>query len=221
MDPNYLGHFANLLFAAAYLVRGILWLRILSIIACIAAVLFNYCAPARPLWVAIYWNIFFVSVNVVQVWILFKEKAGIRFTEEEKELFGTIFREMSPVEFMKILRIGDWETVPEATVLLAKGHRVDRLRLVSNGKVHVNTASGSSTILKDGAFLGEMAFVSGNNSSATVETVSPTRLLSWKFEDLKTLFRVNPEIKSFFLGIISSDLATKLIPSEAPIEPSE
>ena len=56
MTVQLLGHLANLAFAAAYLVRGILWLRILSVVGCSICLVFNYFAPATPLWTAIFWR---------------------------------------------------------------------------------------------------------------------------------------------------------------------
>lgn len=61
-------------------------------------------------------------------------------------------------------------------------------------------------------FLGEMAFVSGGTASGDVTTAIPTRILSWRFDDLRSLFRRNPEIRATFHSLINTDLASKLIP---------
>ncbi|MHC4955920.1 MAG: hypothetical protein ACYTGZ_18895 [Planctomycetota bacterium] len=65
MSPLLLGHLANFAFAAAYLVRDARALRALSIVGCSLCAVFNYAAPATPLWTAIQWNVFFALVNVV------------------------------------------------------------------------------------------------------------------------------------------------------------
>lgn len=67
MGADLFGHCANLLFAGAYLVRGVLWLRVLSVAGCALAAGFNYFAPATPLWTAIGWNAFFISLNVIAI----------------------------------------------------------------------------------------------------------------------------------------------------------
>lgn len=210
MTVEWLAHFANVLFGAAYLVRGILWLRLLSIVACILMAFFNFFAPEEPLWVAIYWNIFFSGVNLVQVWLLMKERAAVLFNDEEAELHETIFRQLSPLEFMKVLRVGNWETVPAGTVIIDKGSEVTEIRLVYHGTAEVEIDSDNKIEIKDGAFLGEMAFVSGKPASGKVTTKTDIRLLSWPFTELRHLFRRNPEIRSAFQSVISSDLASKL-----------
>ncbi|MGI9240760.1 MAG: cyclic nucleotide-binding domain-containing protein [Verrucomicrobiales bacterium] len=212
MNADSLAHIANLLFGAAYLVRGILWLRVLSIVACVLMAFFNYYAPPDPLWVAIYWNIFFANINAVQVWLLLRERGSVSFSEDEKELYETMFRQMSPVEFMKILRICKWESVTSGTTIIERNSKVSELRLIYNGSVLVTTESGEEIELRDGTFLGELAFVSGSPASGDVEALSPTRLIAWSFDELHGLFLRNPEIKSRFQSLISADLASKLIP---------
>lgn len=212
MNAEALAHIANLLFGAAYLVRGILWLRILSIIACVIMALFNYYAPAEPLWVAIYWNLFFSAINTIQVWLLFRARAAVSFSEEEKELHGTMFRNMSPLEFMKILKVGTWKTLNPDTTFIRKGSKVSEVHLVYHGVVRVEIDEATEVELRDGTFLGEMAFVSGEPASGAVSTLTKTRLISWRFDALRRLFLRNPEIRSGFLALISSDLANKLIP---------
>lgn len=214
MDPQWLAHSANVLFGAAYLVRGILWLRLLSIVACTIMAFFNYFAPESPLWVAIYWNVFFAGVNVVQVWLLLHERAALSFTDEEEELYSTVFRNMTRLEFMKILRVGQWETLDPGTTFIEKGVEVFEIRLVYHGTVRVEIDEKTTVEVKDGAFLGEIAFISGSTASGTVTTITNTRLLSWPFEELRKLFRRNPEIRSAFQAVINSDLASKLKPVE-------
>ena len=63
MSPHLLGHLANLVFAAAYLVRNADRLRVLSILGCLLAACFQYAAPAEPLWTGIGWNLFFALLN--------------------------------------------------------------------------------------------------------------------------------------------------------------
>lgn len=67
MSAHLLGHLSSLVFAAAYLVRGVLWLRVLSVFGCSIALTFNYLAPATPLWTAMFWNAVFIVVNAISV----------------------------------------------------------------------------------------------------------------------------------------------------------
>lgn len=210
MTAQIIGHLANLIFAAAYLVRDIMWLRVLSIGGCLAAALFNYFAPASPLWVAIFWNILFIAMNVIWCVILWRERAGINFTEDEKELHATIFSGLSPLEFSKILRAGRWETYPGGTTLLRKGDQVQDVILIHNGSARVDRDSGRSITIRDGAFIGEMALSSGAPASATVSSSSELKAVTWSIASLKDLFERNPALDARFRSVVGSDLAQKL-----------
>ena len=67
MSANLIGHFSNILFAGAYLVRGLLWLRVLSVAGSTLAAGFNYFAPAEPLWTGVGWAVFFVGLNLFAI----------------------------------------------------------------------------------------------------------------------------------------------------------
>ena len=67
MSANLIGHVSNLLFAGAYLVRGLLWLRVLSVAGSTFAAGFNYFAPREPLWTGVIWALFFVGLNLVAI----------------------------------------------------------------------------------------------------------------------------------------------------------
>lgn len=107
MDKVYFAtHLASVLTLLAYLVKYILWLRVLTILACIAGIVFNYFVAPKPLLPVINWNLVFILINVVQVAIILKERRAVQFTEEERELYQTLFNNFAPFEFMKLLRLG-------------------------------------------------------------------------------------------------------------------
>ena len=57
---------ANFLYLASYLVRDILHLRLLTVIAACCLVTYFYHQP-QPLMTVVYWNLFFVALNVFQL----------------------------------------------------------------------------------------------------------------------------------------------------------
>src|SRR5215831_18367345 len=111
------GHLASILTMAAYLLKDILWLRLLTIASCFAGIAFNYFVPATPLWTVIYWNVLFALINIVQVAVIIKQRSGISFSEEEKELHETLFKNFAPFEFMKLMRIGKWLDAKQGQIL--------------------------------------------------------------------------------------------------------
>ncbi len=72
---EYLINIANVLYLFAYFVQGVLWLRVLSIIATSCLIPYFYLQP-QPLMVAVYWNALFILLNVYWVFRLIFEQKG-------------------------------------------------------------------------------------------------------------------------------------------------
>ena len=64
------GHLAFGLIAFSFLVKDILWLRVMSILASLFSIFYNYTIPAEPMWLAINWNIVFVLVNLYHIAVI-------------------------------------------------------------------------------------------------------------------------------------------------------
>ena len=204
------GHLAYALIACSFLVRDLFWLRLISIVGSMAAIFFNYFAPSEPLWLVIYWNLAFATLNVVQVVRMMHERSQVRFSDEERDLYGTLFQGFSPVEFMKLMRIAKWQSLPSEAQLTIEGSPVPNLMLIYSGVVEVDVGGKTVAELRDGRFLGEMSFIAGGNASASASTAATTRLVVWSQDELKRLLNRNPTLKFSFQGVLHTDLARKL-----------
>ena len=99
------GHLAFGLIAFSFLVRDILYLRLLSILASLFSVFYNYTIPAEPMMIAIGWNFVFVVVNLYHVAVLIYEKRPVKMKPKDQELYETMFKDMTPVEYLKITKM--------------------------------------------------------------------------------------------------------------------
>ncbi len=66
---------ANTLCLVAYAVRDILHLRMLTIVAtcCLAVYFYN---QEQPMMTVVYWNIFFMALNAIQLGRIYRERMG-------------------------------------------------------------------------------------------------------------------------------------------------
>jgi hypothetical protein len=205
------GHLASILTMAAYLLKDILWLRFLTILSCFAGSAFNYAVPSQPLWTVIYWNILFALINIVQIAIIIKERTGIRFTDEEKELHETLFKNFAPFEFMKLMRIGRWLEAKQGEILAVEKQSLNAVMLIYNGLVGVETNGVEVARLKDGNFIGEVSFIAGGAATATVRALMPTRYIAWPKEEISQLLNRNPSMRFAMQAMLSTDLTKKLM----------
>jgi hypothetical protein len=205
------GHIASLLTVAAYILKDILWLRLLTILSCFAGMAFNYFVPATPLWTVIYWNVLFAVINIVQVAIIIKQRSGVHFSEEEKELHDTLFKNFAPFEFMKLMRIGKWLEAKQGEVLATEKKPIDSVMLIYNGVVAVETGGREVAKLKDGNFIGEVSYITGGEATATVRALMPTRYVAWPKDEISKLLNRNPSMRFAMQALLSTDLSKKLM----------
>ena len=203
-------HLASILTLAAYLVRDILWLRVLTVVACVAGIIFNYYVPATPLWPVIYWNLVFIAVNAVQIVIIMKERSGVHFTDEERELYETVFKNFAPFEFMKLLRLGKWLEAREGQLLTIEAKPLDNVMLIYKGLVSVETGGQEIGQMKGGELIGEVSYITEGKATATVRTLQPTRYLSWSKKDLRRLLGRNPSLRTAMESVFNKELSKKL-----------
>ena len=144
------GHLAFGLIAFSFLVKDILYLRLVSVLASLFSVFYNYTIPIEPMWLAINWNIVFIVVNIYHIAVLIYEKRPVQMSPKYKELYETMFKDMTPVEFLKITKIADWIHFKEGEVITQQKHTVDTLNLIYNGTVNVTVDGSKVAQLKDG-----------------------------------------------------------------------
>ncbi|NTU83822.1 MAG: cyclic nucleotide-binding domain-containing protein [Chloroflexales bacterium] len=207
---DLMGNLGFILIALSFLVRDIVWLRILSILSQLVLIGYNYFGPPEPLWLVINWSLLFLAINVFQIWALFRERRAVRFTDQEQELYGTIFRALAPVEFLKLLRIASWAKADPGQTLATAGTPLDDVLLIYHGAASVQRGGQTVGSMKDGAFIGEMEFFSTEPAAATVVVTAPTAYLKWSRADLRKLFARNPSMVPAVQAAFSAELIQKL-----------
>ena len=200
------GHLAFGLIAFSFLVKDILWLRLVSILASLFSVFYNFYIPDQPMWLAINWNIVFVLVNLYHIAVLIYEKRPIKMEPKDKELYETLFRDLSPVEYLKISKVAQWKTYKSNEIIIRQEHLVPDLILIYNGTVDVLVGGKKVAVLKDGQFVGEMSFLTEKSATATCVVKHDTECLVWKQPEFKDLLKRNPSLYYTIQGLLSNQL---------------
>ncbi len=207
---QFAGNLSFGLTAVSFYVRDMLALRAISILAGAIGVLYNYFLPQGTLWLVIFWLCVFMAINALRIAHLVIERRGVSFSEEERELFETVFKNFAPVEFMKLLRLGVWRSAEVDAILAIEGEAVDELTLIYNGEVIIEKGGAEIARSRDGTMIGEMSFIQGGNATATVRTARPTRCLVWPTSELRKLLQRNPTMDIAMNTVFSLGLARKL-----------
>ena len=207
------GHLAFGLIAFSFLVKDIFWLRIVSILASLFSVFYNFYIPADPMWLAINWNFVFIAVNLYHIGVILYEKRAVKMDDKNEELYQTLFKEMTPVEYLKISRAAEWQTMKPGMRLITQGMPVPDLYLIYNGTVDVAIDGERVAELKDGEFVGEMSFLTEKVATASCIVKYEAQCLVWKQREFKELLKRNPSLYFTIQSVLSAQVSDKLVKS--------
>jgi hypothetical protein len=202
-------HVANVLYVISYLVKDILWLRLLTVVAGSVLLAYYVLLPV-PLWAAIGWNVVFLAINLRQIRVLLLERRPVRLTPDELRLHQLAFRSLTQREFAKLLRIARWESIAADHRFVSKGQPLDRIMVIADGRACVEIAGATGVELRPGCFVGEMSFLTGQTPNADVVATEPTRLVTWPQSELKAFLGRDAELRAIVQMAIGEDLVAKL-----------
>jgi len=203
-------HAAYILTAAAFLLRDILWLRLLAIAANLCAGLAAYRMGMDPHWAVVAWAALIVAINLSHSCWLIYERYLQRLSDEEQGLYDCCFQALDRVSVRKLLRRGEWVDFAPQENLARQGIHLDRLLLISSGEAAVLLGGKIVARLAPGKFVGEISFLSGDISTAMVVATEPVRCLAWNKAQLEKLLARRPELVNVFYAAVGKDLATKV-----------
>ena len=151
------------------------------------------------------------SSNTYNIGVLLNENRSVSFTDEERELYETLFRSFRPGEFLKVIRIAKWRNATPGELLLREGGPVDGVGLIMEGSAEVTLLGEHRARLGDLDLFGEMGYLSGEPATGTVKAQTPMRYVWWNKEELTRFFEKHPALKAGCHSVITDDLRKKLL----------
>jgi hypothetical protein len=220
MYAYFIGNFYNLIYILGFLIKNMLWLRVLMIIGAMIEIYYYALIGDKELIVNLIWCIVWILVNLIQLLFLIKERIGIKFTEREKIIYKLAFLSISEINFKKLLKIAKWNKASENIVLIEKAQELDELIFITEGVAKVESDNCVTAYIADGNFAGEMSFITQNPTSAKVTTVTKVEYLSWERKSLVALIKKSKELEEGMKTIFNYDLVKKLSKMMTDPEPS-
>ncbi len=198
-------HAANVLYLFAFMVRDILWLRILTVVAATCLIPYFYFRP-EPLLAPIYWNLAFAALNIFWIVRLLLERRPVKLSEEEQRLCELVFRTMTPREMIKILKLASWQSAVAGECFVERGKPLDRLMVIYSGKACVEVDGKNVTELQPGQFIGSISYVTEETAPANIVSLEPTRYVSWPKSKLQDFMKKNPDLHTALKTTLAIDL---------------
>jgi|JI9StandDraft_1071089.scaffolds.fasta_scaffold61647_2 hypothetical protein len=203
------GHAAFLLIAISYYLTNIYWLRVIAVIGLsLEIVYFNLAGGAMHAGIA--WDVIFIAINLWQIYWLVDEKRKFRKVQDAHLLRQGVFAGFTDGQLARLVTSGYWKDLDPGTVLTHQGQDVAALTLICDGHAIVDVGGNIVAQLTNGAFVGEMAFVTGKPASATVIVEQPTRAFVFEMAKLRKLVDTDESVAMAINRVIGRDLASKL-----------
>lgn len=195
---------------AGFVVRDELWLRLLVLtgLACDAAF---YAMRSEPVVQSAMANLLLVSVNLALVLLILTERTTWRMSPGDRMLYQR-FPTLTPGQFRRLRRIMRHETVDPGTPLTLEGKPVDDLMLVFAERIEIEKA-GASFPIAGPAFVGEIALLTGNVSSATVRLPEGGTVARFPIDLLKARMARAPALSNAMVALFGQELARKVADS--------
>lgn len=206
---NGLVNVSNLMFLAAFSVRDVLKLRVLSVLAYIVILPYYY-FQEQTLWPPLVWGVAFVFVNGARIAILLFERRPVVLSPAEAELYKLGFSSIDKRDFLKLASLARWTDCPIGQILINKDQVVTQAMIIVRGKADVRLGDGSTIALLPGQLVGTEIAFSGLPSPADVVVSSPSLVVSWNLALLRKFVEPRPELRSKLLEIHDRDLISKL-----------
>jgi Popeye-like protein len=209
MNATAVIHIANVLYLLSYSVKDMLWLRCLTVVAALCLLPYYYLQPV-PLTAAIAWNLLFIGINLIQIVILLRERRPVTLTCDQQRLYELAFGTIAPREFLKLLEIARWEEASDGQIIVRKGEDIDRMMMIHSGSASIRCNERKVAELRPGQFVGEMSFITGDETCAEVVALEALRYVSWSKDSLRCLLEQRPQLKVAVQYAIGVDLVGKL-----------
>ncbi|MEM7464569.1 MAG: cyclic nucleotide-binding domain-containing protein [Pseudomonadota bacterium] len=210
---------ANVVYLFSYSVREILWLRILTVIGAALLLPYYYFQP-EPLWAPIIWNLIFTAINIFWITKLLLDRRPVPFNDTERQLYQLAFRNMSERDAYNLFQTGKWSKFTPKTKLLTQGDIVENLSLIVDGEVTVEMDGVQVDTLREGRYLGGIAFLNQGSkftTPVTVRTTKPTRIIDWQFAQLKSEFEKDTDLEIAIEASIGLEIARYLNTARAKL----
>ncbi|MEQ1864935.1 MAG: cyclic nucleotide-binding domain-containing protein [Micropepsaceae bacterium] len=203
------GHVSYVLIAISYYLTNIYWLRVTAVFGLSLEIVY-FQMSGGAMHAGIGWDIVFIAINLYQMYWLAAEGRKFKRMEHAHLLRQGVFAGFSDTQLARLVAAGAWRLLEHGTVITREGEPVAELVLICNGQAVVEAQGNVVAHLRGGAFVGEMAFVSGNPASATVTVEHTTRAFVFDMEKLRKLVETDDLVAVAIHRVIGRDLAQKL-----------
>lgn len=207
------GHLSYFLLVASMLMRDITRLRIIVIASSLVAITYDTVWLKDP--VGVFWETLLVSVNVIQIGLIWYSNRRVRFNADEQALVNARLPHIDPREARQILDRGFWAEGRLGTELTQQGKAVRFLVYLLSGGAEIVCDGRIVGTCEPGNFIGEMSLLGDSPASATAVVSEQSRYWMIPTDEVRKMRDSAPHLASAIEAGIAQDLKNKIIAANA------
>ena len=205
------GHLSYALLVLSMLMRTMRSLRVVAIFAGVTSAIYGALWLRDP--VTVFWEIVFVSANLIQLALLANENRRARFDADEQLFAGAALKGVEPAHAARMLRLAKKEDARPGDELTTQDRQVDRLVFVLDGKVRIEHEGVAVGYCRSHDFIGEIGFMTGTPATASAIAEAPTRLFAFERDALAKLLKRDQTLRNALEASFNRNLIAKLTAS--------
>lgn len=213
-SPGALVYLAGTLYVLGLITINQIVLRLLLLSGTGIYILYYFTASSSPLWEAIYVSMMIGTANLIGLSSLLARKSRLAIPRAHADIYAD-FPPLPPGDFRGLMKLARRYRVDAERQVTTEGQAGTRLYYVISGATRVQK-SDSEFILPPKFFLGEIAFLVGQHSSASTWLEPGAEVLEWRFDDLHRKCNRNTRFRLALEAAISVDLARKVARAVGP-----
>ena len=202
------GNASYVLLIASMAMRDMFWLRVLAIFSGLTGIAYDVFWLSNP--VGVFWESLFTLVNLIQWLFLISENYRQRLNQTERTYRDLFFPEMKEPEAKLLFKNAIQQTISAGSQLTSQGNKVDELIMIVRGKVRIEKNGQEVSSCREGDFLGEISFLTGDDASATAIADSEVLALRFGQEEFTKIINRSELLMQTVNASISKNLVKKL-----------
>lgn len=207
---DYVKYAAYALVVIALFYNNKLYIRSFILIASLGALVFFAMSSYPDKWIDFSWVLLIVLVNAAKLLVYFYDNIWVCMANEnEKSLYQLAFKHMTREQFRKVMSKGEFFSSGIGKTLVEEGTPVTHLYMLCKGLLAVSVNNQIVAYCQPGKLIGEVSYLSGGISKASVLVVEPSTCIKWPKEDLKALIDSDPELGAAMKKVFSTDFFRK------------
>jgi CRP-like cAMP-binding protein len=195
--------------ALSYMMTRIFWLRVATVVGLFLEIAY-FRLSGGDLKIGGGWDLIFIAINLVQIFLLVRERASLRLPERDAPMLRASFSGLDDVQIARLLKAADWRDAQPGETLTKQDHVVDSLFFLCSGRASVEVNGSFETYLEKGSFIGEIAYLTGNLATATVVIDEPSRVLAFSKLRMAKVTNQDSRIAGIIYELLGRDLAQKM-----------